>query len=275
MKNNILLILIFFVVMAKSQTHRFVYDVLYKKDSTSNILTKENYILDIGKNEVLYYTRDFYVADSLITNNIPFPKEMKLNTSNIVSHKIGSNSYDEYDLLENTVLKLQTDNSQNWKLTDEKKKLKNISVQKATTNWGGRTWIAWFTSDIPFQEGPFKFHGLPGLIVEVYDTKNNYRFELVRSTKVDKIIENQFITMSKQMSIPVTWEKYKSTRLKYYESPIGFIRNGMPVSKDDQFFLNDGTKVNSNNLRDINQNLRARIKKYNNPAELDRAIIYP
>ncbi len=274
MKSSFLLVLLlgFFV---KSQTHRFIYDVEYKKDSTSDVSTKENYVLDVGKNEILYYTRDFFIADSLINNNIPFPKDMRLNTSTIIFHKINSDDYDEYDLLENTILKLQTKDSQNWKLTEEKKQVKNLTLQKATTVWGGRNWTAWFTTEIPFQEGPYKFHGLPGLIVEIYDDKNNYRFELVKSENIAKTSENQFIAMSRQMSVPVTWEKYKSTKIKFYESPINFIRNGMSGSKDEEFFLNDGTTVNSKNLREVNETLRKTIKRYNNPIEINRTINYP
>lgn len=275
MKNSITLILILFLFLAKSQTNRFIYNVQYKKDSTVNILTKQNYILDIGQVDAIYYSRDFFIADSLITNNIPFPKDMKLATSNIISHKIGSNSYDEYDLIENTVLKIQGDNSQNWELTNERKKVENITLQKATSNWGGRSWVAWFATEIPFQEGPYKFHGLPGLIFEVFDTKNNYKFELIRSIKIDKSVENQFVTMSKKMAVPVTFEKYQITKLKYYESPVGFIRNGKSMTNNDQFFLNDGTKVDLSNIRSVNQNLRDAIKKYNNPVELDKAINYP
>lgn len=273
MKNNILFLLLLIGLFAKSQSHRFVYDVEYKKDSTSDLTTKENYLLDIDKNEVLYYTRDFFVADSLINNNIPFPKSMKLNTSTIIAHKIGNNDFDEYDLLENTILKLQTKDSQNWKLSDEKKQIKNITLQKATTNWGGRNWTAWFTTEIPFQEGPYKFHGLPGLIVEVFDDKSNYRFELAKSENIAKLEENQFIAMSKQMGVSVSWEKYKSTKLKFYESPVNFIQNGN--ANDQEFFLNDGTKVNSNNSREINDRLRNTIKRYNNPIELSKAIRYP
>jgi GLPGLI family protein len=200
-KSSFLLMLLSFF-FANSQTHRFVYHVEYKKDSTSNLITKENYLLDIHKREVLYY-----IADSLINNNIPFPKNMKLNTSTIITHKIGENNYDEYDLLENTILKLQTKDVQNWKLTAEKKKIKELLLQKAITNWGGRTWTAWFTTEIPFQEGPYKFHGLPGLIVELYDDKSNYRFELVKSEKYNGKKENQFIEISKQQAIAVEWGK--------------------------------------------------------------------
>ena len=186
----------------------------------------------------------------------------------------GSDDFDEYDLMENTVLNLQSNNHQTWELTDEKKQVGNLSVQKAKTFWGGRNWIAWFSTEIPFQEGPYKFHGLPGLIIEISDDKNNYRFELAKSENIDAE-ENQFIEMSKKIGVPVTWEKYKTAKLKYYESPINFIRNGIGSSDNDEFFLNDGTTVTPKNSREINEQLKNALKKYNNPIELDKAIVYP
>lgn len=272
MKNKLSLLLVLMAIYATSQTKRFIYDIQYKKDSTSEVLTKENYILDINKDEILYYVRDFFIADSLISNNIPFPKDLKLNTSTIISHKKGSNDFDEYDLIESTVLKLQTKDSQNWKLTDEKKVIKDLKLQKATCNSGGRNWIAWFTTDFPFQNGPYKFHGLPGLIIELHDDKNNYNFELVKSENISETSENQFIATSKQISVPITWEKYKDTKLKYYASPVNFLKNGQP---SDQFYLNDGTIVNPKNYKEINERLKNNLKKYNNPIDLERAVVYP
>ncbi|RXM57797.1 GLPGLI family protein [Chryseobacterium sp. CH1] len=34
--------------------------------------------------------------------------------------------------------------------------------QKAETNYGGRNWIAWFTTELPFADGPLYFNGLFG-----------------------------------------------------------------------------------------------------------------
>ncbi len=274
MKTNFiaLVLIIVFNNYSIAQTHRFIYDVVYKKDSTSNITTKENYILDIGTKETKYYTYDFFVADSLITNNIPFPKEMKLNTSDIIVHKNNNNEFFQYDLLENTVFQLQTNDTQKWNLSQEKKNVKNLSLQKAITTWGGRNWTAWFAEEIPFQEGPYKFHGLPGLIVEIYDDKKNYHFELVRSEKI-KEEENQFIEMSEKMGIPITWEKYKTAKIKYYESPVNFIKNS--AENSEQLYLNDGTIVNSKNSKEIDEQLKNSIRKYNNPIELDKVIAYP
>jgi len=50
--------------------------------------------------------------------------------------------------------------------------------QKATTRFGGRDYIAWFTTEIPISDGPYKFKGLPGLIVQICDTKKQHCFTL-------------------------------------------------------------------------------------------------
>jgi GLPGLI family protein len=49
-----------------------------------------------------------------------------------------------------------------------------------------------FAADLPFQEGPYRFHGLPGLIVELYDEQNDYHFNLVRTENLKQVSKNQF-----------------------------------------------------------------------------------
>lgn len=276
MKNLVLSAFILSGFLSKAQTHRFIYDVEYKKDSTQNTTVKENYHLDIEPKMVKYYPRDFFVGDSLVTNNLQIAKGTKFNTSHIIAHQIGSADYDYYDVLENLVLKLPSNNIQNWKLTDEKKKVKDLNLQKATTTWGGRNWIAWFTADIPFQEGPYKFHGLPGLIVELFDDQNNYKFELVKTQKIATPKSNIYIDHMLKSSVAVDDKKYRDSKLKYYDSPVNYLRNATQQTRsNDEFYLNDGTKVGQANSREVNERLKESIRKYNNPIELDKAIKYP
>lgn len=70
-----------------------------------------------------------------------------------------------------------------WSFVNEKKSILGYTCQKATCIFRGRTYIAWFTPQIPARYGPWKFGGLPGLILKVCDTKGLYSFECVKITK--------------------------------------------------------------------------------------------
>lgn len=55
---------------------------------------------------------------------------------------------------------------QNWTLIDSSKKIGKFNCQKATTVFRGRIYEAWYTLEVPIANGPWKLHGLPGLILE-------------------------------------------------------------------------------------------------------------
>ena len=64
-----------------------------------------------------------------------------------------------------------------WQLTDEMDSWCGYTIQKAVCSFRGRTYEAWFTFDIPVSAGPWKFCGLPGLILKVSDLDRHYCFE--------------------------------------------------------------------------------------------------
>ena len=68
---------------------------------------------------------------------------------------------------------------QKWTVGTETQLILGHKCQKATCNWRGRNFVAWFASDIPVRLGPWKFNGLPGLILKVYDTEKLYVYEAV------------------------------------------------------------------------------------------------
>jgi GLPGLI family protein len=63
-----------------------------------------------------------------------------------------------------------------WQLWPEQKVIKDFPCQKATARYKGRDYTVWFTSQLPFPTGPWKLGGLPGLILEAYDTKREIVF---------------------------------------------------------------------------------------------------
>lgn len=63
-----------------------------------------------------------------------------------------------------------------WRLADERDSILHLPCQKAIGNYHGRTWTAWFTPDIPSSAGPWRLHGLPGLILKA-ESDGVYEFE--------------------------------------------------------------------------------------------------
>ena len=70
-------------------------------------------------------------------------------------------------------------NTQQWEIKDSTKTILDYPCQMAVCNFRGRQWTAWFTTDIPVSDGPWKLSGLPGLIMEAYAKGNQYMFTIV------------------------------------------------------------------------------------------------
>ena len=63
-----------------------------------------------------------------------------------------------------------------WEISDSTKSVLGYDCIKATANYHGRNWTAWFAPDIPLQEGPWKLTGLPGLILEASESTGQHSF---------------------------------------------------------------------------------------------------
>lgn len=66
-----------------------------------------------------------------------------------------------------------------WTMARGDSTILGYTCHKATTRFRGRDYIAWYTEEIPFPYGPFKFGGLPGLITCIYDTQREHIYTLV------------------------------------------------------------------------------------------------
>ncbi len=269
-------VLILVSLISNAQTHRFFYEVQYKKDSLDALLTKEFYHLDITK-ESLFYGRDYYIMDSIVNNNIELNSENAPSFTNITFHDKGSSEYTECILDEYQMYKMPSKDVQTWKLHDEKKKVGQYTLQKATTTWGGRKWIAWFTPEIPFQEGPYKFHGLPGLIMEISDDKANYSFKVIKSQNMEMTQPSfRYFGIFYEKAVPLSWEKFRKLKLSNYVDPLSFMKNGgLGIEEGDEVLLNDGTLVTSKNQNEVRADQQRKLRKYNNPIDLTKAIPYP
>lgn len=114
----------------------------------------------------------------------------------------------------------------NWKFENDFKEVMGYKCQKATVHYRGRNYVAYFTTEVAFQNGPWKFSNLPGLILEAYATDNVLKIiaNRLEIKQGDYKIENPY---EKQLATGVSWEEFlveyekKFEELRHFRYPGG------------------------------------------------------
>jgi len=196
---------------SQQQPYQYQVEVIYKltsqPDSTDKKSIKEEFVtLLIGNAQSIFCATQYLVMDSAITaeltkgNTFGPPMGFFLangthnslvvfkDTSTIFTFEPASRFISPA-----TVYKYEEPKSQfSWTILEDTLSIGGIRCQKATTEFGGRKWVAWFAPSIPINEGPYKFNGLPGLIFRVNDTQQYWNFDLASATTVNKSVEIHF-----------------------------------------------------------------------------------
>ncbi len=171
----------------------------FKPDSTNNELVRNSeMLLFIGKNISKFISQPAYVIDTNMRRiptdemfieyfNNPTTPIVRVSYEIYKNHPTGKLSYIQH-IPSETYKYEEPLGSFTWKLSNETKTYMDYNVQKATCSYGGREWIAWFCPELNFNDGPYKFHGLPGLIVQIYDTRHHYNFDLSSINKLEPSI---------------------------------------------------------------------------------------
>lgn len=127
---------------------------------------------------------------------------------------------------------------QKWSITSDTLTIFGYSCHKAKCSYRGRDYEAWFTIDIPTDKGPWKFCGLPGLILKVQDSKQHYIFE-IQSIKVEKrpvdYVEyaGRKYTLTDRRKLLKMEAKMNNMGIeRYTQMSISGESSGMPLSQD-------------------------------------------
>lgn len=115
-----------------------------------------------------------------------------------------------------------------WNITDETRQIGSFTGVKATTSFRGRDYTAWFTSEIPVNIGPWKFHELPGLILEIYDEEKEVQFQLA-NIEIPYEVEN--ITPPDEGEL-ISIKKYAEKRENISSELIDLIKAKLPRGAD-------------------------------------------
>lgn len=234
MKKIILLLALYAGSFYYSQTNRFVYELQYRKDGSEDY-RKNLMNLDISPKSVKFYDKTFADYDSINKNANRAVSRYSTKTDQVIERAPNSFKNKWYrDFFEYFVV--NTNDEMTWKLLQETQKYNGYKLQKATTDFGGRTWNAWFCNEVNIKEGPYKFRGLPGLIFILEDTDKNFIYKLISNKKLDTEYDTkEFVeTHYGKPAIPISNEKFNTYIEEFYENPTRTlaesIKNGQKTS---------------------------------------------
>jgi len=227
---------------SKETANRFFYELTFKPKKDSAKLEKVIMSLDIVKDRSIY--RDFTAIgqDSILkvqfeamkkagvlkdlSKSFKMPKFSEKIVKTYPDMKIQyieriASGFSPMNIGYNETLKLD------WKISNEKAKIGAYNAQKATTEFAGKKWTAWFSSELPFQDGPYKFSGLPGLIVKIEDEDKNYSWVLQGNKKVPNWEELTYMEKLSNVGLKVTEmprEKFEKTFNDFKKDPFAAAR---------------------------------------------------
>ena len=234
--------LLFLVTLANAQSaNRFFYELTFKPQKDSARTEKHILFLDITKDRSIYRDHLQVTQDSILKTTIESSQKSGIMpdiTKIIKLPKFGHTIRKVYPITEirYTERMLQDDITYkeainfNWKIESEKSKIGEYQAQKATTEFGGRKWTAWFSEDLPFQDGPYKFYGLPGLIVKIEDAEKNFSWVLTANKPLKEFEE---LSYSEKLSAQfgarndvtiINRDKFESSFEEYKKDPFASIR---------------------------------------------------
>ena len=274
--------------MISAQNTRVFYEYKFRPDSTKiDSLKTEWMFLDLNKKGSQFYSKKKFDSDSTQAEIIKKQLSIAVNHLSISQgHSSGDvlysveKIYPDYKTylftpIDNDNYKVSEDRKLQWTILKETSKVETYTVQKATADFAGRKWTAWFSTEIPIQDGPYKFSGLPGLILKIEDETKSHSF-VMKGIKKFEVIKSDDLKSDKlpdfynRKPLDVNRKQYLAQLEKYKKDPIQGMREmlKMPNSK---------VKVNINGqefsdpkdvLREMEKSARQEMAEDNNKIEL-------
>lgn len=241
-------------LFAQHNTYRIKYLLDFQKDSIdSKSVNRELMFLDVFDTYAVFQSENLFKKDSISATSNPYalfglPKpEFKykiIQTNGSSKYFVDYSPSHRFYIIENEKL--------NWIfVNDSVKKIDTYSCKLATTKFKGRTYFAWYSLELPISFGPYKFRGLPGLIMEVYDDKKQYHFQMLSIKKINALSDYTENTKYKQIS------KQDLVQLE------NNIKN-----KPSLILLNSNLNLPKEGMDKYDNKHRELNKKFNNPIEL-------
>lgn len=239
----------------------YFYDFQEDSLDRSSMVSEEMTLL-IGRHSSLFLGTNELYRDSVLMAHADEPfnqssvkKIMPLMEGTTVNRYCRYHIYNNYlaDSLLFTVylnkkyLKVMESNKIYWRTdTNKDTVIAGYKCLKASTELWGRKFIAWFTLEIPVSYGPYKFCGLPGLIIQISDSEKQHSFTINEVKKIKG--KQQTIYYNNKNYIEITPEGYVKSLQYYFADLYNRVSSGGVIMfNDDERKARSLDKIRSRN----------------------------
>ncbi|KXH86060.1 hypothetical protein AU378_08780 [Chryseobacterium kwangjuense] len=278
-KKLLQILILFCSVLFYAQSHKqdslhgeFTYQLKAKFDTRTDYRHEEQFLLQVGDNRSFFASTISLKGDSVMANSgtstnnadgsitLGWKKGVAIPKTGLSFTIIQSNENIQYfRLVGMSLLTYKEPVIKNWKLVNETKVINTINCKKAEVTFKGRNWIAWYSSEIPLPYGPYKFSGLPGLIIKITDDKGDFDFELIKSISESKL-KGKLISFKKSRYI----DAIETTQPKLKQALRNANANAAGVLASYGTTIIKGQEMVRQREKEREEN-----KKYENPIELE------
>ena len=173
------------------------YSTTYRLKKDVKTPPEDRQILQVGPNGLSHFSSEWAVRSAFVMDSL---MKTGLDPMTIIAERkrLGVTNGQEYHVYKNLPkenMLTYTDKLMeemfyeeemptfNWEMEEGDTTIVGFDCQKAVTDFRGRRWTAWFTTDIPVSDGPWKLCGLPGLILSAFEDDGFFSFSCIGISK--------------------------------------------------------------------------------------------
>jgi GLPGLI family protein len=218
-----------------------IFSVQYQTSFVPDTLQPERTIdetmmLNVGEKSSVYYSYARFLSDSVAGDmkkrnvSIDLIVEQIKQYHSMITYKVYKNyPAGKVTMLDQIAMNRYRCEEENerpqWTLLAETDTLLSYPCRKAVCYFRGREWTAWYTPEIPRSEGPWKLHGLPGLILKAADSRNQYTFAC---SGIINGREGETIQFGASGYEPVSRKNLNKLYERNAADPVGFAKASAP-----------------------------------------------
>jgi GLPGLI family protein len=218
---TILTLLILSLIECNAQTMKVVYfekmDLTERLKSVDNPMIKQMIIEKTGKPKYYELTSSngtsIYQKQNVDERELGDAITIQGDEKIIYKNHIDKTYVKQIDFMSRTFLIEDTLEKNDWIITNDTLKIGEYQCKKATLKKGDNNIIAWFTNEVPSNEGPEDFYGLPGLIlkietgISIIEVQNisisKDKITIQKPTKGKKVTIKEFLSSSHKCNMQV------------------------------------------------------------------------